>query len=203
MSACTGLCVGSQPHQFSLPHFLPHASGSLLPARDPETQPLPDLPQLHDCSQSVPTREQVTAAAQGPSPGSNLALPPPLSPRVVAGSIFSLFLPISYDKKPRGQHVACIPSLLLGASSLVNLFCVVGIMAHSLPLAMLGVGTGCTGAVAAGSWDPQGRERRNSNTQAGGGERKMQILAQRLYRISDGFKGEKKLLLGSNCFGFV
>lgn len=76
-------------------------------------------------------------------------------------------------------------------------------MAHSLPLAMLGVGTGCTGAVAAGSWDPQGRERRNSNTQAGGGERKMQILAQRLYRISDGFKGEKKLLLGSNCFGFV
>lgn len=42
-SACTGLCVGSQPHQFSLPLFLLCVSGSLLPAQEPET-PAPARP---------------------------------------------------------------------------------------------------------------------------------------------------------------
>lgn len=37
-------------------------------------------------------------AVQGPSPELNLALPAPLSSRVIAGPIFFLFLPRSYDK---------------------------------------------------------------------------------------------------------
>lgn len=59
-----------------------------------------------------------------------------------------------------------------------------------------------------GTWQPRAASLRAESTEiaitrAGGEKRKMQIPGQCLYRISGGFKGEKKLLLGSNCFGFV
>lgn len=62
-------------------------------------------------------------------------------------------------------------------------------------LGLLGLGAA---AVAAKSWECRGRERRNSNIWAGGEKRKMQIVMQGLYRLSDEFRGEKDC-----CWGVI
>lgn len=84
VSACAGLHGGSQSHQFSLPLFLLHASGSLLPAKEPGT-PAPARPHS---ALGLLTLCFHTNHPIGTIPDLNLVLAVPLSRRINTGTGF-------------------------------------------------------------------------------------------------------------------